>query len=109
MHSKLTIFHILNILNIPQNYKIGLAESYYKVITATVLEQFPLTEQEIENAVQEKQEIIEVVSKKYPSLLENQEFISAITKINTSFIELLMSLADERNKQTISDLITNTP
>lgn len=107
MQNQLTVFDILNTLSIPQNYKVGLAESYYKVILAAVLEKFPLTEQEIEKAVEEKQEVIELISKKYPSLLENQQLLSRIKEINSAFIGLLLSLADEQTGKAISDLAAN--
>ena len=103
----ITIKSIINILNIPQEYKRELEESYNEVIISIILEKSSLEKGELEEILNKKEDLLSRIKEKNPIFLEDKTLISSMEKVNESFIELLLSLANEEQKEKIIESVRN--
>lgn len=106
MSKKATVIDILNILNLPEKYKNELLATQYMMLVSKIGEKYPLEKEEFIQAVNNKQDVLDLMVKKHPGCLEDEEMKKAIEGVNEKFIFVLDSLASKDQQAEIDKLLT---
>lgn len=100
------IHQIINTLSIPDVYKDKLWESYSEALILKTIIKYPLSDDEVKKCAENKEEILNFISKKYPAILTDEALKEEIEELKRKYLNMLLAIASKTDLDNIEKLVS---